>query len=234
MKSTYHYLLLDLFCLGIPLVLSFTGKAPLFRKWKYLLPAVVGTAILFFAIDAALGATGSLEINGDKVTGLSLGGLPVEHLLGLVSIAYAGTFIYHTLNHLIERDYIYFHHELISSALSVLLMVLGIFHLDKAITGLTFLGLGMFLAFQMIVLKPRYMSRFYFATPVILLAVAPFYLFLTGAFTRQLVVWHDLDETLGIRFSTVPPEVILHGWFAVLVSVTAYEWLRIRASDWDS
>jgi len=231
--TSYHYLFLDLLYLGIPLALSFTGKAPLYRKWKFLLPAVIGTAVLFFVIDAALAASGYLEFNEDRVIRFRIGGLPIEHLLGFFCIAYSGAFLYHTLNHLIERDYIYFHHELISSALSVLFMVLGIYQLDKAFTGVTFLGLGMFLAFQLMVLKPRYMSRFYFATPVILVAQIPFYLFLTGYFTVQLVTWHDLDETLGILLATAPLEAIVHGWFAVLVGVTGYEWLRIRAGDWD-
>src|SRR5690606_34136168 len=135
----------------------------------------------------------------NKVAPFRIAGLPLEHLLGFLAIAYAGPFIYHTLNHLIERDYIYFHHELISSALSVLFMVLGIYQLDKAFTGVAFLGLGLFLAFQMIVLKPRYMSRFYLATPVILIVLIPFYLFLTGTFTDQLILWHDEDQTLSIR-----------------------------------
>lgn len=233
MTSSFHYLLLDLLYLGSALVLSFVGKAPLFRKWKFLLPSVIATALLFFVIDAAIAENGSLEINTGRVIGKEIFGLPVEHLLGFLSVTYAGVFIYHTLNPLFERDYIYFHHELISSALSVLFMVVGIYQLDKAFTGVTFLGIGMFLAFQMIVLKPRYMSRFYFATPVILAALFPFYLFLTGAFTEQLITWHDADETLGIRLSTVPLEVFLHGWFAVLVAVTGYQWIRERAGDWD-
>lgn len=228
-----HYLFVDLLYLGIPVLLSFAGKAPLFRKWKYLLPAVMFTSIMFFVIDAAIASTGSLEANEDKVARFRVIGLPLEHLLGYISIAYAGAFIYHTLNHLIERDYIYFHHELISSALSVLFMVLGIYQLDKAFTGVTFLGLGLFLAFQMIVLKPRYMSRFYFATPVILIAIVPFYLLLTGAFTNQLILWHDEDQTLGVRLSTAPLEAVVHGWFVVLAAVTGYEWLRTRAGDWD-
>src|SRR5690606_25919841 len=102
---------------------------------------------------------------------------------------------YHTLTHVIERDYIYFHHELISSALSILFMIVGIYHTDKAFTGSVFIATGIFLAFQMIVLKPRYMSRFYFATPVILLLLVPPALLLTGQFTFQLVIWHDIRET---------------------------------------
>ncbi|MFO7258047.1 MAG: lycopene cyclase domain-containing protein [Bacteroidota bacterium] len=233
MTSSLHYLFLDLLYLGIPVLLSFTGKAPLFRKWKFLLPAVVVTAVLFFITDAAIASTGALEVNSNKVAPFRIAGLPLEHLLGFLAIAYAGPFIYHTLNHLIERDYIYFHHELISSALSVLFMVLGIYQLDKAFTGVAFLGLGLFLAFQMIVLKPRYMSRFYFATPVILIVLIPFYLFLTGTFTDQLILWHDEDQTLSIRLWTAPLEAIVYGWFVVLVSVTGYEWLKMRAGDWE-
>lgn len=232
MNPRLHYLLFDILYLTIPLIFSFSGKAPFFRKWKYLWVSTLATGIIFFAWDAAFTASGVWEYNPDHLVGWYILGVPLEEVLYYVCIPYAGVFVYHTLTHAIERDYIYFHHELISSALSILFMVLGLYHMDKAFTGTVFIGSAMFLAFQMIILKPRYMSRFYFATPFILLLLIPHALLITGQFSIQLLVWHDINETLGIRLGTAPVEVLLFGWLLILVNVTVYEWLKMKAGDY--
>lgn len=229
MDPRLYYLLVDLLYLGLPLLLCFSGPAPFYKKWRYLWISTLVTGFFFTMWSAAFTAGGVWEFNTARVIGWYVGNLPVEEVLFYICIPFAGVFIYHTLTHVIERDYIYFHHELISSALSILLMVVGIYHLDKAVTGATFLGLGIFLAFQMIVLKPRYMSRFYFATPFIILLLLPAYAFLTGAFTVQLVVWHDAGETLDIDIGTLPLEALVYGWFLILSNVTLFEWLKMRA-----
>ncbi|HLT72864.1 MAG TPA: lycopene cyclase domain-containing protein [Cyclobacteriaceae bacterium] len=232
MNPRLHYLLFDILYLAIPLLFSFSGKMPFFRKWKYLWISTLVTGIIFFAWNLAFTAMGVWEFNHDRLMGWSILGVPLEEALYYVCISYAGVFVYHALTHAIERDYIYFHHELISSALSVLFMVLGIYQMDKAFTGTVFIGSGIFLAFQMIVLKPRYMSRFYFATPFILLLLIPHALLITGQFSFQLLVWHDINETLGIRLGTAPIEVLIFGWLLILVNVTVYEWLKMRAADY--
>lgn len=233
MNPAFHYLLLDILYLAIPLSLSFSGKAPFFRKWKYLGISTLVTGIIFFSWDVVFTSMGIWEFNPDRLAGPFILNVPLEQALFYICMPYAAVFVYHTLTHAIERDYIYFHHELISSGLSVIFMVLGIFHMDKAFTGTVFVISGIFLAFQMIVLKPRYMSRFYFATPLILLLLIPHALLITGQFSIQLVVWHDIRETMGIRLGTAPVEVLLFGWLIVLVNVTGYEWLRMRAADYD-
>lgn len=233
MNPRLHFLLLDFLYLAIPLLFSFSGKAPFFRKWKYLSISTLVAGIIFFAWDWVFTTIGIWEFNADRLVGWYIFGVPLEEALYYICIPYAGVFVYHTLTHAIARDYIYFHHELISSALSVLFMVMGIYHMDKAFTGTVFIGSGIFLAFQMIVLKPRYMSRFYFATPFILLLLVPHALLITGQFSIQLPVWHDINETLGVRIGTAPVEVLIFGWFLILVNVTLYEWLKKRAGDWE-
>lgn len=233
MNPRYHYLLVVILYIVIPLIFSFSGKAPLYKKWKYLWISTLVTGTIFLAWDYLFALNGVWEFNEERHIAWINAALPLEDVLSCIGISYTGIFVYHTLNHAIERDYIYFHHELISSALSLLFMVLGLYNMDKAFAGSVFLGLGIFLAFQMIVLKPRYMSRFYFATPFILLLLLPMALVITGQFTIQLLVWHDFNETLGIQLGTAFIEILLYGWFLILANVTVYEWLRTRAGDWE-
>src|SRR5690606_30300927 len=120
------------------------------------------------------------------------------------------------------------HQELISSALSVILMVTGIFYLDKWYTGVTFLSAGGYLAFPMIVLKPRYMGRFYLAFAVILISFFLVDGILTGSFIDQPVVWYNDQENLGIRMGTIPVEDTFYGMLLLVMNVSVYEWLRLR------
>lgn len=233
MNTGYVYLFIDVFAIGIPLAFSFTSSTPLYRKWKILWPSLFITAVIFASCDVVLTATGVWGYNPAFIIGMCVYGVPIEAILYFVCLPYFGIYIYFALTRMIEHDYLYNHHELISSALSIVLMVTGIYHLDKAYTGLAFVGLGAFLAFQMIVLKPRYMSRFYFAFPVILIPVMLAELVRTGAFTTKAPVWYNQDETLDLFLGTVPVENIFYSLLLMVLSTTVYEWLRIKAGDYD-
>lgn len=214
--------------ISIPLLCSFYPKAPFYKKWRYVGPAILLPALLFIVWDELFTRMGVWGFNPDYLTGLYIFSLPLEEVLFFVCIPYACLFTYFALNYLIERDYLFPHQELISSALSVILMVTGIFYLDKWYTGVTFLSAGGYLAFQMIVLKPRYMGRFYLAFAVILI---PFFIvngILTGSFIDQPVVWYNDQENLGIRMGTIPVEDTFYGMLLLVMNVSVYEWLRLR------
>lgn len=224
----YLYLCLELLCLVIPLMASFRPKAPFYKKWKYLLPAIVVPAIFFVAWDVIFTHLNVWEFNERYVTGIYVGVLPLEEILFFICIPYASVFTYFALTHLIEKDYLFPHQELISSAMIILMLVFGMYNFDKAYTGITFVFLGLFLAFQMLQLRPRYMGRFYFAFVVLLL---PFFIvngILTGLLIDGEVVRYNDSETLGIRIGTVPFEDIFYGFLLILMNVVIFEWLQER------
>jgi lycopene cyclase domain-containing protein len=157
-----------------------------------------------------------------------VGSLPLEEVLFFICIPYACVFTYFALGHLVERDHLFPHQELISSALIIAMLVLGMYHLEKLYTGTTFVGLGLFLAFQLLKLRPRYMGRFYLAFAVILI---PFFLvngMLTGSFIDGEVVWYNDAHNLGIRLGTIPLEDLFYGMLMILMNVAIFEWLRQR------
>ena len=212
----------------LPIVFSFYPKAPFYKKWRYVWIALLLPGVIFLAWDEAFTRMGVWGFNPKYLTGIYLLSLPLEEVLFFICIPYACLFTYFALQHLIERDYLFPHQELISSALSVVLMVAGIFYLDTWYTGVTFLGTGTFLAFQMIVLRPRYMGRFYVAFAVILI---PFFIVngvLTGSFIDEQVVWYNNNENLGIRLGTIPVEDIFYALLLLVMNVSVYEWFRLR------
>lgn len=229
MNPKYLYLLINLGSISIPLAFSFYKKANFSTTWKYLGLSTLATAIIFIAWDILFTYLGYWGFNEKYLLGIHLINLPLEEVLFFVCIPYACVFTYFALTHLIEKDYLFPHQELISSLLSVVLMFAGLFYINKPYTGITFLLTGGFLAFQMIVLRPRYMGRFYFAFIFLLIPFLIINGILTGSIIDEPVVWYNNDANLGIRVGTIPIEDFFYGMLLILSNIAIYEWLQYRA-----
>jgi lycopene cyclase domain-containing protein len=184
------------------------------------------SAILFILWDVIFTASGIWGFNPDYIIGIFLFNLPVEEILFFFCIPYACLFTYFGLNHLVEKDHLFRHHELISSFLIILLLVLGSYYISNLYTGITFIVTGLFLAFIVLKLRTRFMGRFYFAFIFLLI---PFFIMngiLTGSFTDEPVVWYNDQENLGIRLGTIPIEDVFYAMLMILVPVTISEKLE--------
>ena len=224
----YLYLAIVLLSLAVPLLASFHPRAPFYKKWKYLVPALMVTSVLFILWDEIFTRMKVWGFTDRYLVGSYIGSLPVEEVLFFLCIPYACVFTYFALHHLVEKDYLFPHQELISSALIIFMLVFGMYNLDKSYTGVTFTLLGLFLAFQMLKLRPRYMGRFYFAFGILLV---PFFIvngILTGSFIDGEVVWYNDEENLGLRIGTIPLEDIFYGLLLILMNVVIFEWLQER------
>jgi lycopene cyclase domain-containing protein len=168
LNSKYLYLAIDLAAFTVPFLASFQKKAPFYKKWKYFGIALVITSALFIVWDEIFTQEKVWGFNPAYLTGLYIGSLPIEEILFFICIPYASVFTYFALNELVEKDHLFPHQELISSVLIILLLISGIYNIEKLYTGVTFIALALFLAFQMLKIRPRYMGRFYFAYAVLL------------------------------------------------------------------
>jgi lycopene cyclase domain-containing protein len=228
LNQKYLYLALNIGSFIVPLLFSFYPKANFSKKWKYVLPAIVITAIIFILWDEAFTQMGVWGFNEKYLTGIKIMSLPLEEVLFFFCIPYASYFIYFSLTYLIEKDYFYPHHEIISSVIIFFMLLFGGYFMSQSYTGLTFFTLGLFLAYQMLKLRPRYMGRFYFAFMFILI---PFFIvngILTGSGIDEPVVWYNNSENMGIRIGTIPIEDIFYGMLMILMSVTIAEELEYR------
>lgn len=197
-----------------------------------MLPAIGITAVLFIAWDALYTGLDVWGFNPQYVSGIYLIGLPLEEILFFFSVPYACLFTYFALNHLVERDHLFPHQELISSVLIIVLLVLGGYFMDKLYTGVTFLLAGAFLALVMLKLRVRFMGRFYFAFAFLLIPFLIINGILTGSITPEPVVWYDDSENMGIRLGTIPLEDFVYAMLMVLMPITIWEkleeWARYR------
>lgn len=231
MQEKYLYLALNVLSFSVPFVFSFYPKANFSKKWKYVLPAILITAVIFILWDEVFTRMSVWGFNTRYTTGIRILSLPLEEVLFFFCIPYACIFTYFALTYLVEKDHLFPHQELISSALILVTLIGGIFYMDQWYTSITFFLTGLFLAFQMLKLRPRYMGRFYFAFIFILV---PFFIvnsILTGSFIEEPIVWYNDNENLGLRIGTIPVEDFFYGMLMILLSITIAEELEARLSS---
>lgn len=226
LKTQYLYLSINFLAFIVPFIFSFYRKANFSREWKYVFPAITISAIGFIIWDALFTARGVWGFNPDYVTGIGFFGLPLEEILFFFCIPYACLFTYFALNHLIEKDLLFPHQDIITSLLIIFLLVAGLYNLHKAYTAVTFLLTGTFLTWAMLKLRLRFMGRFYIAFGLLMI---PFFIVngaLTGSFTDEPVVWYNDTENMGIRLGTIPVEDIFYGLLMILLPITLWEKFR--------
>ncbi len=229
MSDKYLYLAVNLASISIPLLFSFYRKAPFYKTWKFLWPALLVTALVFIAWDEWFTRMGIWGFNVRYLTGIYLGSLPLEEVLFFICIPYSCVFTYFALNYLIEKDYLFPHQDFITFALVSFLLISGIYHLDKWYTSVTFIALGLVLGLHMHFFRPRFMGRFYLAYAIILI---PFFIvngILTGSWIEEEVVWYNNAENLGIRLGTIPVEDVFYGMLLIGLNIGTYEYLRNRS-----
>ena len=228
MKSQYLYLLIVSLSILGPLLASFYSKAPFYKTWKFLAVAIVIPGALFVIWDEIFTRLEIWGFNDKYVTGIYIGSLPLEEIMFFICIPYACVFIYFVLNYVVEKDYVFPHHELLSFVLIIVLLISGIYNIDKAYTSVTFILLALYLAYLTLQVRPRYMGRFYFSFGVVLI---PFFIvngILTGSFIEDEVVWYNDTANLGFRLGTIPIEDVFYAMLLLLLNISVYEKLLQR------
>lgn len=226
MADKYLYLIIDLSAVAIPFAASFHPKTPFYRHWKNFGIALFIAAAFFILWDELFTRIGVWGVNERYITGIYISALPLEAVLFFICIPYACVFTYFALNQLVEKDYLFPHQELITSVLITVLLIAGMYNKDKAYTCAAFVLPAVFLAYQMLKLRPRYMGRFYFAFVVLLIPFLIVNALLTGSFIEEEVVWYNNDYNLGIRLGTIPLEDFFYAMLLIVMPITIWEWLE--------
>lgn len=226
----YTYLLINIFSVLIPLGFSFSKGLGFYKTWRHFFPAMLITLVFFVVWDVAFTAEGVWGFNSRYLSGLDLINLPVEEWLFFITIPYACVFTYAALNYHVPKDYLGPYAKSISLVLIVLLLVVGLVHIDRAYTSVTFLLTALFILIHVLFLDTSFMGRFYLAYAVCLV---PFFVvngILTGSFIEEEVVWYNNEENLGIRLFTIPVEDVVYGMLLILMNVTFMEAIRKNVS----
>ena len=202
------YLIILILVIAVPLALSFEKNLMLFKRWKYLMPAIFISMALFISWDIIFTHFGYWVFNPRYNSGIYLFKLPLEEYLFFIAIPYACAFSFYAIK---------FHFPLYKTGKKttlILLVVLIVGSLIVAFSNMnrvyTFVSpLVLIIIILVSFFFAREVLQYYFAIFPILLV--PFFIvngILTGTGIDQEVFSYNPLVIAGIRIFTVPLEDI--------------------------
>ncbi len=230
----FLYLTVDFFSLLFPFLFSFYPKAPFYKKWKYLFPAIAVPGILFIIWDILFTRMGVWGFNPTYLCGIYFFNLPLEEILFFICIPYSCVFTYEAVNYFAKRKMLSDRWtEFISDVMIFALLIVGTLHHDRWYTSVTFFATAIFVLLLRRVWKVGFLNNFFFSYVFILI---PFFIvngILTGTGLDQPVVWYNNSENLGIRMGTIPIEDTFYGMLLLMMNVAVFEYLQARTKHPD-
>ena len=226
----FTYLLVDLCSVALPALFSFHPRLRFYKEFKpYFLGNLIA-AICFISWDIAFTENGVWGFNQAYIIGIRIAGLPIEEILFFFCIPFACVFTFHCLGIFFKKRKINFRHRWFTTALILILLVLGAVYRERAYTSVTFISAALLLAFIALFRNPPWMSSLYLSYLFLLL---PFFIvngILTGTGLNEPVVWYNNSQNLGIRLLTIPVEDLVYGFELILLTVFFYKSLKLYFS----
>ncbi|MCX2575980.1 lycopene cyclase domain-containing protein [Pedobacter sandarakinus] len=223
----YTYLLINIAVIFFPLVLSFDKKVHFFSKWRFVLPAIFITGLVFLVWDMLFTKLNVWSFNADYIVGINFFGLPLEEILFFLTVPYACIFIYECLNVYFPKNTLQQYSLSLSNLFLGLCVAMLFFGYNRWYTLINFGFLLLVLAYvEYINAKYRFMYRFYRAY---LVALIPFYI-VNGFLTAIPVVMYNNKENLAFRVGTIPFEDHFYLMALLLMNIYLYEWFKDRAN----
>ncbi len=220
----YTYLLINLFTVLFPVVLSFDKRVQFAKSWRFIWPGM-GIAGLFFLVwDVLFTQKGVWSFNPDYILGITFFGLPVEEMLFFFTVPFACIFIYACLNYYVKYMLTDMMSEIISSALIVLSILVLIFYHQKLYPLVTFGLLLVLVVLFEYVWRRQWLNQFYITYVV---ALIPFYI-VNGILTSIPVVMYSKTQTIGYRVWTIPFEDHFYLMALLLMNIGFFEYFRTR------
>ncbi len=91
--------------------------------------------------------------------------------------------------------------------------------------------LAIFLTWQALIARGKFMAKSIFTFTISLLFLFPFELYRTGFFSKQGMIWYDQQEHLQWTVLSIPVENIAFYFLIFLLLITFYENLKARVLD---
>jgi len=221
--KNFTYLLILLASIAVPLILSFDKKVQYYKNLKYILPAILITAVVFWVWDIRFTEAQVWSFNPEYTIGNSLIGMPIEEWLFFIVIPYSCLFIYEVLKFYLQK----YEFANLFRAFSLFLILgfalIGYFFRHQAYTFLTFLCSAVYLIYTVFRNKFKpHITKFYFSYFV---SLVPF-IIVNGILTSLPVVQYNTIHILNIRILNIPVEDFSYFFLLLLMVTTIYETLK--------
>ena len=223
--TRFTYLAILILTFSYPLYKSFEPRIRFYRKYRYIFPAILITALPFWVWDIAFEQTGVWHFSPDYTVGINLWGLPLEEWLFFIIVPFACFFIYEVMLYFTGKRAMPYIKE-ITGALAVFLLVTGLLSYQKTYTLINFVfASGVLLLMLLKSVNTRQLTAFYKGYAVSLL---PFFV-VNGILTRIPVVSYDNAENLSLRIFSIPVEDMVYLLSLLFINFWIYETFKRNA-----
>jgi lycopene cyclase domain-containing protein len=219
----FTYLILLVGSISVPLFLSFDKKVKYHKNLKYIFPAILITAAIFWIWDVWFTTTNVWSFNQEFTLGVNILEMPIEEWLFFIVVPYCCLFIYEVLKFYLEKQEYPVLFQTLSLFMTAGFALMSYLFRHQNYTFITFLLSAIYLGY--IVFRGKFKSRitkFYFAYFVSLI---PF-LVVNGILTSLPVVVYNPAHILNIRILNIPIEDFSYLFLMLLMATTIYEALK--------
>lgn len=223
------YLIILSISLAGPLAFSFENNLRLYRRWKYLLPAILITMFIFVVWDIIFTHMGYWFFNPIYNSGIYINKLPLEEYLFFIIIPYACAFSFYAVQFHFPKFKL---NEKWTKFFTCLLVgfsiVMSFTNQNLTYTFVVFLVLPSILLFSYYF--AREVVQYYLAIYPLLLI--PFFIIngiLTGTGIEQAVFDYNQGVILGIRIFSIPFEDIFYNFSLLLLPLALTYILETRS-----
>ncbi len=246
MNPHYLYLTVDLAVIAVPLAFSFDRKVRFSRFWPALFPAIGIMMALFIPWDIAFTEHGIWGFNEDYLSGIWIGGIPLEEWLFFICIPYACVFTYESLKHYIPvapmRALAIPATALLAVASASLALSMPGRYYIAVTAGLTAIFCaGLAIAAARKTTFKEWNHRLWFAYLPLVIPLILSNGVLTGLRFWQYpwmnrnvreisdqIVWYNNDHNLQLRIFSMPVDDLFYGFLMIAMTIIAYELIARR------
>ncbi|NQV76366.1 MAG: lycopene cyclase domain-containing protein [Bacteroidetes bacterium] len=218
----FTYLLINFLTIFFPIILSFDKRVQFFKSWKFIVPGLFITGLLFLLWDYVFTIYGVWSFNPDYIIGVYMFNLPLEEILFFVTVPFACVFVYECLNYYVKKDILKDYSSYITYILIILSALMLWQYYDRVYTLITFGLLALVLLLAEFILKSSILSRFYLAY---LVSLFPFYI-VNGILTSIPIVMYNDVENMALRVGTIPLEDHFYSMSMLLINILLFEYFR--------
>ena len=213
------YLLINLFIIFVPLILSFDKNLKFYKKVPYVLQSLAFISTAYIIWDVIATARGDWAFSADHLIGFYILGLPLEEILFFITVPYACIFIFETVSFYVKEKIFNINSKLFLIP-AVLFVLLGVFFYNQNYTFTVSIFTTAFFIGAFLFYKSLLVSRNFWIT--MLISFLPFLIvnyFLTSI---PIVTYNDAAFSAK-RFITIPYEDFLYSFSMISLWILFYE-----------
>lgn len=229
MTSNYFYVCVNLGCLFVPFLYSFSKHFPFYKYGYVFFLSATLVAVPFLVWDEIFTNLGVWGFDSKYLVGVFFGHLPLEEILFFYCIPFACVFSYFAIKKIFKKNLLFPFQNLFTLfflLISLLFIVFSKGRLYPLFTGIFTFVFLLWAFYKKINLSYVYGTYFF---------VYPFFFIsngiLTGSFLESPIVWYDDTQNFFIRIGTIPIEDSLYGFLLIAMNILCFEkiakWFKI-------